>query len=403
MRSQKIDQGAARAINRRLILDELRRTGPLSRTRIAAQTRLSPASITIVTAALLAEGLLTEHPELAPQLPRNPVPLGINYAGHQAIGMKLLDTELQAVLTDLALNIVSQTTVPLESSRPEAVVSAAEQAKEQLVAAGPQQGRLIGVGLGLSGLIDSERGVCVESHRTGWHNVALGAMLQRRLAVPVWIDNDVNAFATAERLVGRARQITNFVVVTLGRGIGAALVLDGRLFRGNRGGAGELGHTLSQRGGRLCECGMRGCLEAYVSSPNLVAQFNELSRASGPITDVAELSNLAAHGDQNALTLLQDAGERLGEGIADLANLFDPDLVILSGEGVAIGPAMLSAVQAALGRRRLVKTAPLEFLIDIWGEDTWARGAAGLVVEQFFEGSAAVGEEYNPSEFSMGR
>ena len=140
MRSQKIDQGAARAINRRLILDELRRTGPLSRTRIAAQTRLSPASITIVTAALLAEGLLTEHPKLAPQLPRNPVPLGINYAGHQAIGMKLLDTELQAVLTDLALNIVSQTTVPLDSSRPEAVVSAAEQAKEQLVAAGPQQG-----------------------------------------------------------------------------------------------------------------------------------------------------------------------------------------------------------------------------------------------------------------------
>ena len=401
MRSQKIDQGAARAINRRLILDELRRTGPLSRTRIAAQTRLSPASITIVTGALLAEGLLIEHPELAPQLPRNPVPLGINYAGHQAIGMKLLDTELQAVLTDLALNIVSQTTVPLESSRPEAVVSAAEQAKEQLVAAGPQQGRLIGVGLGLSGLIDSERGVCVESHRTGWHNVALGAMLQRRLAVPVWIDNDVNAFATAERLVGRARQITNFVVVTLGRGIGAALVLDGRLFRGNRGGAGELGHTLSQSGGRLCECGMRGCLEAYVSSPNLIAQFNELTTQR--ITRVEELPKLAAHGDEHASALLRAAGERLGEGIADLANLFDPDLVILSGEGVAIGPTMLNAVQAAFGRRRLIKTAPLEFLIDIWGEDTWARGAAGLVVEQFFDGSAAVGEEYNPSAFSMGR
>ena len=413
MRSQKVDQGAARAMNRRLILDELRRSGPLSRTRIAAQTGLSPASITIVTSALLAEGLLVEHPELASQLPRNPVPLGINYAGHQAIGMKLLDDELQAVLTDLALNIVSRTTVKLESSQPEAVVKAAEQAKEKLLAL-PGPNRLIGVGLGLSGLIDTEHGVCVESHRTEWRNVPLGALLYARLGVPVWIDNDVNAFATAERLVGQARQTSTFIVVTLGRGIGAALVLDGRLFRGARGGAGELGHTLSQRNGRLCECGMRGCLEAYVSSPNLVAQFNERTDkhtaestgeadAYGPITHAEALAELAAHGDAHAEALLQDAGERLGEGVADLANLFDPDLIILGGEGVALGQTLLSAVRRAFERRRLLKTVPVKFLVDNWGDDTWARGAAGLVVEQFFEGSATLTEEASGSGFDVSR
>lgn len=96
--------------------------------------------------------------------------------------------------------------------------------------------RLIGVGLGLGGQIDSERGVCVESYRTGWQGVPLGALLRSRLAVPVWIDNDVNAFATAERLVGRARQATNLAVVRLGRGVGAALVLGGQLWAAGRGG-----------------------------------------------------------------------------------------------------------------------------------------------------------------------
>ena len=387
MRSQKVDQGAARAMNRRLILDELRRSGPLSRTRIAAQTKLSPASITIVTSALLAEGLLIEHPELASQLPRNPVPLGINYRGHQAIGMKLLDTELQAVLTDLALDIVAQTKVTLDSSHPEAVVEAAAQAQAQLGETQDGLTHLIGVGLGLSGLIDSENGVCAESHRTDWHNVPLGALLQDRLGVHVWIDNDVNAFATAERLVGRGRQTTNFAVATLGRGIGAALVLGGQLFRGTRGGAGEFGHTLSERDGRLCECGMQGCLEAYTSSPNLITRFNE----QNPDTLVAraeDLTDLAARGDERARALLEDAGRRLGEGLADLANLFDPDLVILGGEGVAVGEPMLGPLQRAFHRRRLLKTTPIDFLIDAWGDDAWARGAAGLVVEHFFDGLA---------------
>ena len=374
-------------MNRRLVLDELRRTGPLSRTRLAERTQLSPASITGVAGDLLAEGLLIEHPELAPQLPRNPVPLGINYGGHQTIGMKLLDHEVQAVLTDLALNVVARTTVALASRSPEAVVEAAGRAQDQLTAAQSGGGQLIGVGLGLAGQIDSERGVCVESYRSGWQGVPLGAMLLGRLGVPVWIDNDVNAFATAERLVGRARQAENLVVVTLGRGVGAALVLGGRLYRGPRGAAGEFGHVLSESGGRPCECGLRGCLEAYVSSPNLVARFNEGGNRAERVED---LSALAAGGDERATALLEEAGRRLGERLSDLACLFDPDLVIVGGEGVAVGETLLGAMRRTFAGRRFMRTAQAELVIDTWGDDAWARGAAGLVVEHFFEGPIAL-------------
>lgn len=385
----KVDQGTARAMNRRLVLDELRRTGPLSRTRLAERTRLSPASITGVTGDLLAEGLLVEHPELAAHLPRNPVPVGINYAGHQTIGMKLLEHEVQAVLTDLALNITARTTVALSSGAPEAVVQAARQARDHLTAARPGGGRLIGVGLGLAGQIDSERGVCVESYRSGWQNVPLGALLRENLAVPVWIDNDVNAFATAERLVGRARLATNLAVVTLGRGLGAALVLGGRLYRGPRGAAGEFGHVLSERDGRLCECGLRGCLEAYVASPNLVAQFNE-RYPDDAVGRVEELAELAVRRDERAVAILESVGERLGEGLGDLAALFDPELIIVGGEGVVVGEVLLEAMRRAFGRRRFMKTAQVELVIDTWGDDAWARGAAGLVVEHFFDGAVTL-------------
>ncbi|MFC3831726.1 MULTISPECIES: ROK family protein [Deinococcus] len=387
MRARKVDQGAARAMNRRLILDELRREGPMSRTRIAQQTSLSAASITIVTSDLLAEGLLIEHPELARQLPRHPVPLGINYAGHHAIGMKLLETEIQAVLTDLALNVVDQIRVPLDGPTPDHVVAAARVACDHLrLTQRDPLTPLIGVGLAMAGIIDTARGVCVVSHRAGWHHVPFGDLLRANLGVPVWIDNDANAFATAERLVGRARQAIDFVVVTLGRGIGAAIVLNGQVYRTPRGGAGELGHVLTEPGGRPCECGLRGCLQAYVSSPDLVAQFNDAYPDVG-VRQVEELLALLDASDDRPLPILQDAGRRLGEALANLTDLLDPELIIIGGEGVVVGDALLSAMQAAFQARHLPDAWQPDVLVDRWSDDAWGRGAAGLVVEHFFEGS----------------
>ncbi|GGJ72656.1 ROK family protein [Deinococcus aquiradiocola] len=399
MRAQKVDQGAARAMNRRLILDELRRDGPMSRSRLVQQTGLSAASITIVTADLLSEGILTQHPELAPHLPRHPVPLGINYAGHQAIGMKLLETELQAVLTDLALNVIDRIRVPLGAPTPEAAVAAAALASAHLRRHPQASGvPLVGAGLALPGLIDTERGVCVVSHRTGWRDLPLGTLLHEQLGVPVWIDNDANAFATAERLVGRARQATDFVVVTLGRGIGAALVLNGQLYRGPRGGAGELGHVLTEPGGRPCECGLHGCLQAHVSSPDLVAQFNDLH----PGTHAQHLEDLIAlldAGDTRPHAILQAAGQRLGEALANLTDLLDPELILIGGEGVIVGDPFLNAMRAALHARQLPDAHCPAVLVDRWSDDAWGQGAAGLVAEHFFKGAlswAAPGDRNAP-------
>lgn len=381
MRSQKVDQRAARVIHRTMILNELRRHGPLSRTQLAQRTQLSTAAVSFVTADLIAEALLVERSQQASR--GRAVPLDVNYAGHFAVGLKVMETRLEAVLTDLSLRKIAGTTVEYASHTPQSVTAAAAQATADLLAqAGLGRGRLGGVGLGLAGNIDPRSGLCVSSFRLGWRNVPITALISEATGVPVWADNDVNAFATAERLLGRGKHARNFLVVTLGRGIGSGLVLGGELYRGGQGGAGELGHMLSEPGGRVCECGKRGCLEAYASEPSLAQQ---LAESGAGLRGAADFAALVVGGDPGALALVTDAGTRLGRALAQAANLLDPELIIVGGEGVRLGEALFAPMRGALAAHLHAPGGhDLPVLVEPWGDDAWACGAAGLVVEQFF-------------------
>ncbi len=381
MRSQKVDQRAARVIHRAMILNELRRHGPLSRTQLAQRTQLSTAAVSFVTADLIAEALLVERSQQASR--GRAVPLDVNYAGHFAVGLKVMETRLEAVLTDLSLRTLAGTTVEYADHTPQSVTTAAARATDDLLAqAGLGRGRLGGVGLGLAGNIDPRSGLCMSSFRLGWRNVPITALISEATGVPVWADNDVNAFATAERLMGRGKHARDFLVVTVGRGIGSGLVLGGELYRGGRGGAGELGHLLSEPGGRLCECGKRGCLEAYASEPSLAQRLAESGVGlHGP----ADFAALVADGDPRALALVAEAGERLGRALAQAANLLDPELIIVGGEGVRLGEPLFAPMRGALyAHLHAPEPRRLPLLVEPWGDDAWACGAAGLVVEQFF-------------------
>ncbi|MBZ9751524.1 ROK family transcriptional regulator [Deinococcus sp. HMF7604] len=381
MRSQKVDQRAARVIHRTMILNELRRCGPLSRTQLAERTQLSPAAVSFVTADLLTEALLVEQAQHTSR--GRAVPLDVNYAGHFAVGLKVMETHLEAVLTDLSLSVLGDLTVTYSDHTPQRVTAAAVEATNLLLAqAGLSRARLGGVGLGLPGNIDPHTGTCLKSYRLDWTEVPITGLISDALGVPVWADNDVNAFATAERLVGRGKHARDFLVVTVGRGIGSGLVLGGELYRGGRGGAGELGHLLSEPGGRVCECGKRGCLEAYAAEPSLAQQ---LAESGADVPNAVDFAALVADGDPGALTLVTDAGTRLGRALAQAANWLDPELIIVGGEGVRLGEPLFAPMRAALyAHLHTADAQTLPLLIDPWGDDAWARGAAGLVVEQFF-------------------
>jgi predicted NBD/HSP70 family sugar kinase len=213
--------------------------------------------------------------------------------------------------------------------------------------------------------------------------VRLVDRLAGRLGLPVLIDNDVNTLAVAESLYGAGRAVANFVTVTTGRGVGLGIIVAGQLYRGRLGGAGEFGHLPVEPEGPPCECGRRGCLEALVAEPALVAQ----GRAAGILADGHGPDDLEARadaGDRRARAIFATAGERLGVAVAGLVNVLSPELIIVSGEGMRARHHIETPLRSALAAHVFPPLDGVELLIDPWEDTKWARGAAALVLETFF-------------------
>ena len=383
MRHVKSDQTTVRTLNRRLILNHLRQHGAQSRAQLADVTGLSPAAITGVTAGLMDDGLLIEQALGSSSGGRPPIMIDIDYPSHYAVGIKVMESRLEAVLTDLSTTVLQQQQVDLESHTPEAVAIAASKITTALLkrAKAPRE-RLIGVGIGMPGVID-DAGVCHSSPILAWRNVPIAAMIADSINATVWVDNDVNAFAAAERLFGHGKRAQNFIALTVGRGIGMGLVMNGEVYRGRNGGAGEFGHVPSEPSGRLCECGNLGCLEAYAAEPALVQRYND--RSSSNVSDIHALLERSKGGDALALELLSDAGERVGRALAGVLNVFNPELIVVGGEGVRLGEAFFAPMRDALERHAFNGLAnDVQIFIDAWGDDAWARGAASLAVQRAF-------------------
>ena len=386
------NQGTTRAINRRLIINHLRRFGPTSRSELAEVTGLSPAAVTFVTASLIREGFVVESGASGTRLR----PIDINYSAHFAVGLKLMERELYAVLTDFSTRILNSLTLPFNRLNPIIVADAAAAATSSLLRqANVRRARLAGIGLGLPGIIDIAGGVCVQSHRLNWNDVPIAGMIAERTKVPVWADNDVNAFAVAEHLFGHGRKASSLIAVTTdGRGVGAGIVLDGQLYHGRHGGAGEFGHIPLVEDGRNCDCGRRGCLEAYVSVPSLVNELRTTEPRRNRIT-AEEMASLGAAGDAAVVKILGQAGRMLGRGLASLVNLFDPEILVIGGEGVRFGEPLFAPMRSELDRSSMIPAPTVA--IHVWDDDSWARGAAGLALQRFFDFEAAAAtSDYQP-------
>lgn len=386
----KGDSSTTRALNRRLILDQIRRNGPMSRAALVAAVGLSPAAVTFVTAELIAERLLVEGKALLGATGRRPIPLDIDYASKLSIGMKVSIDRIDGVITDLATRVIGEIELPFADHRPETVVAVGADAVGRLLAnAGADRDRLIGVGLAVSGQVDAEKGICRQEQRFGWRDVPLAALLAERLDVPVWVDNDANAYAVSQHLFGHGRGKHSIAAVALGRGIGAGLVAEGRLHRGATGGAGEFGHNFEQRG-RRCECGRDGCLETWTADIGLLQSWAERDPSAAG-RDIADLVAAVAAGEPAAKIVIDDAAERLGRHVANLVNVFDPEMVVFGGEGVRFGRHLIEPIRKLLDEVCYSGAPPVA--ID-WEGTGWARGAAALAVQHFFNFEATGG--YTP-------
>jgi len=388
-----------REINQALVLNAIRTHGALSRTEIAQQTRVSLPTISEITAELIEAGLLYEQSTGASTGGRRPVLLALNARAGYAIGLKLTEETLIGVLTDLDASIVARHSAPLTGSVPEQVTASIGDLVAALVpAAGGRP--IFGVGVGMAGVIDRDRNLVRHATYFGWHDLPFGQLLERALDMPVIVDNDVNALTAAEQWFGAGRGVADFVVISIGRGVGLGMVLDGRLYRGSRGGAGEFGHTTVVPDGPRCACGKRGCLEALISDPAIVQRA---SAALGRPVAVHEAIDGALGGDAALQSIFAAAGRTLGMAVANLINVLNPALVVVSGEGVRAGGLVTEPFQLALRDHCFDGLADgLRVVTEPWGDEAWARGAASLLLAELFQPALRQGDEERPSLTARG-
>jgi N-acetylglucosamine repressor len=396
-------------MNRNLVLNVLR-TGAVSRADVVRTSGLSPATVSAIVAELIGCGLVNEAGQGKSNGGRPPLVLRINGERNYAVGIKLMSRGAFIVVTDVGAEVLYSEMVELDwapvrgdsdlaakavgddpASVLDRICVAIEGAVER---AGVAMDKVVGIGIGLCGLIEAGTGICRYSPVFGWRDVAVAAPIARRLGRPVLVDNDVNALTVAEQWFGRGHGVDDFVVVSVGEGVGAGIVVGGNLYRGADGAAGEIGHLPVSTETVGCRCGHTGCLEA-VGSDSAVKSYVTEAIAAGEASELMgvvpsqltlEAVRLAAdRGDPVARAAIERAGRMLGLGIASLVNLLNPRLVILSGEGTQAAPLRWEAAIAIMRERCFASIdRNIDFFVDSVDDVAWARGAACVVLAELF-------------------
>ena len=346
--------------NRLQVLETVRARGAVSRPEIARRTGLSRSTVSTLVSDLQAGGLLVERTDGSGPVAGRGRPAGLlslDPSGGAVVGIYLDHPGVQVAVADLGYRILAEEHHPLDIDldAEEGLAVAADAVDRVLAAADVERDRVLGAGLAFAGPIDRRTGLLGSSAiLPGWIGINPARALGERLGLPVAVDNDANLGALAEHVLGAGVGADDMLYLRLSSGIGAGLVLDGHLYRGAGGTAGEIGHTVVDDQGALCRCGLRGCLETLAGAEVLVGL---LRGTYGDDLTVERMIALAVEGDRGAERVIADAGRVIGSVLAALCNQFNPERVVVGGNLVAAGDVLLEPVRQAVVRSAIPAAA----------------------------------------------
>ena len=382
---------------RQQIFERIRAGGLIPRVQLARELAVSPASVTTITQDLIETGLIEEV--AAPRdgdagRGRPAVALGVRADACRVAGMKLSDREHTCVIVDFAGNLIADDVIPRRPGPMSLgeLLDAVETLLDRVCAkANLTRTDLAAVGIGVPGFVDVAEGLVLWSSVLNDRQVPLAVAAKARLGLPVIIDNDANLVALAELWFGAGRGLADFAVVTIEHGVGMGFVMNHRIYRGAQRLGMELGHTKVQLDGALCRCGQRGCLEAYIADYALAREattaLNWGHREGQSIAVLLEsLYDHAKAGNATARSIFRRAGRYLAVGLANVVNLFDPALIILSGDRMRYD-YLYAAETLAEMENLCINTGrpPPPIEIHAWGDLLWAHGAAALALSEVTE------------------
>jgi predicted NBD/HSP70 family sugar kinase len=370
--------------NRAAVLRPLLLDGPQNRVGLSRLTGLSAASVTNVVGELLDERLVLEVGTEESNGGRPRVRLRVNPEFAVAVGIDVGETGVRVGGFDLAMNELAGSTVdvhPQEESVNvvvERVAAAVDELRAQL---GRERRMIVGVGVAVPGVVEHGRAVRVHAPSIGWNAVPLAELFRERIDLPVYVENGAKTLGQAEMWFGAGRGRRDTVVTLWGTGVGAAIFVDGSLYRGAASSAGEWGHTNVVVGGERCRCGAAGCLEAYVGAEALVRTWGR--RVPDQEAGIDRLVAAAARGGP-AARVLDRAATLFGTAAANLVNLIDPELIVIGGwVGLKLGPLLLPKIREVVAEQALDYPATRAAIeVGRLGRDAVALGASTLVLEE---------------------
>lgn len=369
--------------------------GTVTRAGLMAQTGLSKAAVSGLARELLDRGLLREASRVQKQ-GRPSAVLELAPEGAYFIGVSMMTDPARIALVDLRGGVIARIEFPRSPDPADFVAGVTASLARLEGQTGIGRDRITGIGVALSGLVDAGQQVCIRSTIMGWKDVGLAALIAQATGLPCHIENDAKALALAERLFGEARDTGDFSLIWLGSGIGAAHFVGGRLYRGAHGGAGEIAHVTIDPEGLPCRCGKTGCLDTLAS---LIAILEGARAAGIEADDLAGIEAAAEAGNADAIRLLHRAGFALGLAVAQIIQINDPQLVLVTHREAAFNGLFQRVMQQAIEAHVLPSIAgATPIRIRRINEGEWVQSAASVATHRFLNGQLSLSAQTTKAE-----
>lgn len=383
-----------KSLNRSIILNKIRRSGPISRAQIAKETKLTPPTVGSIVKELVKQNLVKETQLGISQGGRKPTMLEMDNSAFHIIGIDVGPNDMQFIISDLAGEIA-------DSIKQDIAAGIDEEAFLQMMINGITRLKerhpdleFIGIGVAMHGVVDADKGVAVFAPNLNLREIALKENLEIVFDLEVKVENDARALALGEAWFQTGKPANNMVAVNIGRGIGAGLVIGGKLYNGMNGIAGEIGHMAMDRHGKRCTCGNIGCLQTIAAGPAIVELATELLEA-GKKSILSEcissftaedVHQAALKGDRLAIEVFEEAGTYLGMALTNLIHICNPDQIIIGGGVSKAGDFILKpAVETIQSTAISADARKTPVYLSALGDNGSALGAVALVLSELFQ------------------
>ncbi len=379
----KVDSRAMREVNRSIVLDMIRRGGRISRTDLARRSSLTKPTISAIVEDLIASGIVQEvgYGKTVPSGGRRARLLQFNEESAAYLGIRFGVHNTTVAVSDARGEIKSTLDTKSILGQPDRAIDAAlGLIDEALQAAEIPRARLQSVGVAVAGVVDQNSGSCVMSPNLGWDNVPVRERLREALELPVVVNNNTDAAALAEGRIGAAKGYGTYVWLYVGTGVGAGIVIDGRLYYGRQGFTGEIGHCRLSKDGPILEDVASGKAIQRAAEQALEAgRATKLSELERPIS-AGMVAQVAREGDEVASSILAEVGAHLGLGVSYLLNILNPEIVVVGGRVAEAGEGLLNAVRASAAHNAL-KPENVQIVASTLGDQAGIVGAVLLAME----------------------